>query len=80
MDRQTAKISPLTSRNISKYELLTGRCFTRKDFSEKTAAIKRSEYLPLGSDLKKQISVAEKKYQGLSRFFKSDKKRRTRNN
>ena len=31
LDIQTAKICPLSSRNVSKYEFLTGkRCFTRK--------------------------------------------------
>ena len=44
------------------------------DLSEKATALKRFEYLPLGSGLKKQTSVAEKKYQGLNKFFNSNKK------
>ena len=50
LDRQTAKISALSSRNVSKYDLL-----------EKAAAIKRFEYSSLGKELKKQSSVSEKR-------------------
>ena len=44
------------------------------DLLEKAAALKRFEYSLLGSELKKQISVAEKQYQGLNKLFKSDEK------
>ena len=38
LDRQTAKISALSSGNVSKYEFLTGkeRCFTRNRLARKS--------------------------------------------
>ena len=54
LDRQTAKISALSSRNVCKYELLTSRdVLSEKDLLEKAATIKRFEYSPLGKELKK---------------------------
>ena len=44
----------------------------KKDLLEKAAAIKR--YLPLGKELKKQTSIAEKQYQKFDIAFKSNKK------
>ena len=38
-----------------------------KGFLEKSATIKRCEYLPLGSELKKQTSIAEKQQKRLDR-------------
>ena len=62
LDRQTAKISALSSRNVSKYEFLTGKdILLEKDLLEKAAAIKRFEYSSLGKELKKQSSVSEKR-------------------
>ena len=46
----------------------------KKDLLEKAAAIKRFEYSPLGSELKKKISIAEKHYQVLYKLFMSDEK------
>ena len=64
LDRQTAKISPLSSRNVSKYEFVTGKdVLPRKNMQEKPAAIKRFEYSSLGKEFKKQTSVMEKHYQ-----------------
>ena len=64
LDRQTANISALSSRNVSKYEFLTGKdILLKKDLLEKAAAIKRFEYSSLGKELKKQSSVSEKQYQ-----------------
>ena len=41
LDRQTAKISALSSGNVSKYEFLTGKdVLPEKDLLEKVAAIK----------------------------------------
>ena len=60
-DGLTAKISALSSVNVSKYEFLTGKdVLPEKDLQEKATAIKRFEYSPLGKELKKQTSVAEK--------------------
>ena len=61
--------------NISKDEFLIGQhVLSEKYLLEEAAAIKRFEYLPLRSELQKQTSVAEKQYQGLNKFFKSNEK------
>ena len=61
LDRQTAKISALSSGNVDKYEFLIGKDVLPKiDLLEKIAAIKKFEYFLLGKKLKKQTSVAEK--------------------
>ena len=45
LDRQTAKISALSSRNASKYEFLIGKhVLSEKGLLEKAAALKRFEY------------------------------------
>ena len=63
LDRQTAKISALSSRNVSKYEFLTGKdILPDKGLLETATALKRSGYSPLGKELKIQISTAEKQY------------------
>ena len=44
LDRKAAKISALSSRNVSKYEFLTSKdVLPEKDLLEKVAAIKNSE-------------------------------------
>ena len=54
LDRQTAKISILSSENVGKYEFLKGEYILLvKELLEKAATIKRLEYSPLGSELKK---------------------------
>ena len=60
IDKQ-ANISTLSSGK-GKYEFLTG-----KGQLEKAATIKRFEYSPLGSELKKQTDIAKKQYQGLEK-------------
>ena len=58
-----------------KYEFLTDKdVLPKKELLEKAAALKRFEYSPLGKDLKKQTSVAEKLYQKLGNSFESNKK------
>ena len=52
LDWQTAMISVLLSGNVGKYEFLTGKDV----LPEKAVTIKRFEYSPLGSELKKQTS------------------------
>ena len=75
LDRQTAKISDLWSGNISKYKFLTSKGVSpKKDMLEKGAALKRFKYLRLGSELKKQTSVAEKQYQKLDNTYEYDKR------
>ena len=61
LDRQTATISALSSGNVSKYEFLTSKdILTEINQLEKAATMKKFEYSPLGKELKKQTSVAEK--------------------
>ena len=74
LDRQTAKISALSSRNVSKYEFLTGKdVLPEKDLLEKAVMMQRSEYSPLGKELKKQASIAEKQYQDFDVFNHDEK-------
>ena len=73
LDRQTAKISALSSGNVSKYEFLTDKdVLAEKDLLEKAAALKRFEYSPLAKELKKQTSVAEKQYQDFDKVINYD--------
>ena len=53
-DRQTAKISSLSSGNVGKHKFLTSDdVLPEKGLLEKAASIKRFEYSPLGNELKK---------------------------
>ena len=47
LDRQTAKISALSSGNVGKFEFLTAKDVLPEDLLENAATIKRIEYLPL---------------------------------
>ena len=61
LDRPTARISALSSGNVSKYKFLSGKnALPEKDRLEKVAIIKRFEYLPLGKELKAQNGIAKK--------------------
>ena len=76
LDRQTTKISDLSSGKIGKYEVLTGNdVLPEKDLLEKTATIKRFEYSTLGSELKKQTDVVEKTKQMLFMIMKMTEKK-----
>ena len=58
LDRQTAKISAISSGNVSEYEFLTGKdVLPRTNLFEKAAAIKRFEYSPLGSELRNKLML-----------------------
>ena len=51
LGRQTAKISTLSSGNVSKYEFLTGEdILPDKRPLERASTIKKFEYSPLGSE------------------------------
>ena len=64
LDSETAKISALSSKDLIKYEFLTGTDVLPKKFLlEKAAARKRFEYLPLGQEWKAQIDIVKKQYQ-----------------
>ena len=60
LDRQTAKISALSSENVSKYEFLTAKdVLPEKDLLEKASALKRFDYSPLGKELKAPTDIAK---------------------
>ena len=70
LDRRTARISALSSGNVSKYEFLTGKdVLLERDLLEKAAVLKRAEYSPLGKESKAQTDIAKKQYQGLDKAF-----------
>ena len=75
LDRQTDKISALSSGHVSKYDFLIGKdILAKENFIQKVAGIKRFEYDLLGKELKKEISVAERHYQKLDNDFESSKR------
>ena len=70
LDRETAKISALSLGNVNRYGFLTGKdVLPEKDMLEKAVTIKRLEYSPLGKELEKQTSVAEKQWQSFSKVY-----------
>ena len=57
----------MSSGNICKYEFLTGKdVLPETDLLEKSVTIKRLEYPPSGSDMKKQTDIVKDQY----KFFK----------
>ena len=68
LDRPTAKISALSSGNVSKYEFLTGKdVLSEKDLLEKAAALKIFEYSPLGKAFEKLTNVIKNRQRLLTR-------------
>ena len=60
----------LSSRNVIKYEFLTGKYFLPE---KKLPTKKRFEYSPLGKELKVQTGIAKKQYQGLDKIYQFNK-------
>ena len=58
LDSETAKISALSSKNLDKYELLTGEDLNLKP---STVAQAKFEYSPLGRIFNKGLSEDDKK-------------------
>ena len=53
LDRQNAKISALSSENVSKYEFFNWHiCLTQKRLVRKATSMKRFQYFPLDKELK----------------------------
>ena len=78
LNRQTAKISALSSGNVSKYEFLTGTSvFPKKDFLEKAATLKRFEYSPLGKAFKNRLMLLKSRLMVINK--KEDKRNRLLN-
>ena len=74
LDKQTARISALSSRNVSKHEILTGKdVLPENDVLEKAATMKIFKYSPLGKELKAQTDIANKQHQKLGHTYKFDK-------
>ena len=74
LDRQTSKIFALSSGNVSKYELLTGKdVLPEKELLEKAATIKRFEYSSLDKELKTQTDNAKRQYQKFDKHFEFGK-------
>ena len=74
LGRQTAKIFALSSRNVGKSEFsISEEVLPEKGLLEKVAAIERLEYLPVGSELKKQIDIGKKQYQRLDKIYEFSK-------
>ena len=62
-ERQTAKISVLSSGNVSKYKILTGKnVLPEKDLLEKVATTKRFKYSLLGKELLGQNDTAKDQF------------------
>ena len=69
------KILALWSGNNGKCEFLTGKdVLPERDLLDKEAIMKTFEYSPLGTELKKQTSIAEKQYQELDKVHRDDTK------
>ena len=69
LDKQTAKNSALSSGNVSKYELLTGEdVLSEKGPLENAATIKKFEYSPSDSELKRQTDITKSNTNDYSRF------------
>ena len=80
LDRQTANISALSWRNVSKHGFLTGtNVLPEKDLPERADTMKRFEYSPLGKELKAQTGIAKKEFQGLDKAFISNKDNKNEN-
>ena len=62
IDQQTAKISALSSENVGNYEFLTGEdvLLEKQLCIQRVATVKKFEYSPSNSELKKQTVIAKK--------------------
>ena len=67
LDRKAAEVSALSSKNLDKYELLTGKDL---DLKPSTVAQAKFEYSPLGKIFNKGLSEEDKK-EGLLKKLKN---------
>ena len=56
--------------------LVTMNFFTRKRIAKKAETIKKFEYSPIGSELKRQTDSVKKKCQVLHKVYEFDKKKK----
>lgn len=69
LDRQTTKLSALSSENVIKYKFLARKdVLPEKDVLEKAVTIRRFEYSTLGSESKNKSGIVGKQYRGLKRY------------
>ena len=60
LDRETAKISTISSGNVSLYEFLIGKdVLPENNMLEKAVTMKRFEYLGLGKEFKGKIEITK---------------------
>ena len=70
LDKQTAKVSALSSRNVCKYEFLTGKdVLPEQNMLEKAATTQRFVYSPLGNELKAQMRIGKKTVPKVRRYL-----------
>ena len=74
LDRETAKISAISSNNLDKYEYLTGEDL---DLKPSTVEQAKFEYSPLGKIFNKGLSEEDKKEGLLKRLKNIDEKNNT---
>ena len=58
LDTKAAEVSALSSKNLDKYELLTGKDL---DLKPSTVALAKFEYFPLGKVFNRRLSEDDKK-------------------
>ena len=74
LNGQTAKINILSSGNIGKYQFLIGEdILPETEVLEKAAGVKRFEYSPLGSEMKKATDISKINKKDYTRFMDSIK-------
>ena len=76
LDREAAKISALSSKNLDKYELLTGEDLGLKP---STIELTKFEYSPLGKIFNKRLSEDDKKKLLLKRFKNIEDENKVKN-
>ena len=70
LDKETAKVSALSSRNVCKYEFLTGKdVLPEQNMLEKAATTQRFVYSPLGNELKAQMRIGKKTVPKVRRYL-----------
>ena len=67
LDRKTANFQLCHQKRLANMEDL--KYFTEKRNATKCCTLKRFEYSPLGSELKKQTNIVEKQCQGLNKIY-----------
>ena len=76
LNSKTAIMSALLSRNVSKYEFLTGKyALPATTCQTKLLQSTKSYYSPLIKELKEQNNFSKKEYKGVTNVYEFDKKK-----